>query len=54
MFHYGHSVARQVFAETPQRMPRGLCVAAMRELAPSIADACIHAPASLSRPYALL
>ena len=34
MFHYGHSVARQVFAETPQRMPRGLCVAAMHELAP--------------------
>jgi hypothetical protein len=34
VFHYGHSVARQVFAETPQRMPRGLCVAAMRELAP--------------------
>ena len=34
VFHYGHSVARQVFAKTPQRMPRGLCVAAMRELAP--------------------
>ena len=43
--HHVHSVARQLFAEMPQRLPRAPCVVAMRELRPHLHAACTCAPA---------
>jgi len=43
--HHVHSVARQLFAELPQRLPRAPCVAAMRELRPHLHAACTCTPA---------
>ena len=42
--HADPAVARHLFAKTPQRTTRALCVAAMRELRPISLDACLRVP----------